>query len=184
MKKEEAIARIRVAYDEYMDKHREDDRYKARQDIDREKKRRDRRAIGVRSEHEEQKAICQWLDIHDVLYHSIPNGVVLSGDSIARGRYMNYLKAEGLRSGVPDLFICDITHFCSEIGVRGVYVEMKAEKGIVSPNQQKWCDRLSARGFRVVVAYGYDDAVRQLKELGYGGRGQGELFGQGENKTG
>lgn len=122
------------------------------------------------SEHAHQAAIMQWiatigsdnngLAIPDLdLLFAIPNG----GDrnpSVAAS-----LKAEGVRSGVPDL--------CWPVprGVfAGLYVELKVPKhfgtksGGRSDNQIKWHKRLRAQHYAVVTAYGWQAGVETLKD--------------------
>lgn len=109
------------------------------------------------SEHECQVIVCHWLRAKGIPFFSIPNGVSFGGDGKARGRYMNYLKAEGLSNGVPDL-IC--------VGSPMVGVEMKrVSGGIVGPNQEAWHKVLRDNGWVVLVCEGDVDAIKQLGAL-------------------
>ncbi len=103
-------------------------------------------------EHEEQAAVVDWLkkcrpDIH---FFAVPNGARV------RPKTAKALKAEGMQAGVPDL--C----FPHPRGTfHGFYIEMKRRKGgKVDTAQQIWIDFLIDQGHSVVVAYGYDEAVR------------------------
>jgi hypothetical protein len=81
---------------------------------------------------------------------AIPNGEARSKATGAR------LKLEGVSPGVPDLFI----------PAWGVWIEMKRAKGgTVSAVQKDWHAYLRSIGQRVIVAYGFADARRQVEGL-------------------
>lgn len=67
------------------------------------------------------------------------------------------LKREGVRRGVPDLFLP-----VSRCGLHGLFVEMKAESGVLSVDQKRWRDMLIAQGYGVAVCFGYDEARQTL----------------------
>lgn len=82
----------------------------------------------------------------------------------------NRMKAEGLRSGVPDLFLA-----VPRRGTAGLFIEMKTpkkcntrQKGRLSPNQKSWMNYLhnhydtavhydSTAAFKLIVEYMSDD---------------------------
>jgi hypothetical protein len=85
-----------------------------------------------------------------VLIFAIPNG---GGRSKAQGAK---LKAEGVVPGVPDLFVPEWA----------LFVEMKtAKNGRLSKPQKEIIPQLEKCGYRVIIGYGVDDAIKQLKEL-------------------
>ena len=43
-------------------------------------------------------------------------------------------------------------------------MEVKSEKGRVSPKQKKIMNKLSWNGYKCVVVYSLDDAIKELKE--------------------
>ena len=69
------------------------------------------------------------------------------------------LKAQGMRAGVGDI---------SALSPDGRYheLELKTERGRLSPAQRKRLEAVAATGCRAEVAYGLDDALRKLKEWG------------------
>jgi hypothetical protein len=147
------------------DPKREQERAELLKDQAREAKREKRRELGVVTEHEEQKSFCEWMDAKRILYFSVPNGVVFGGmSSQAIARYRAYLRAEGLQRGAPDLVIVDPVP-----GSRvHVVVEMKSLTGKESPEQRAFLDEMEARGWKVLIAHGRDEAVRMMTEAGYG----------------
>lgn len=68
------------------------------------------------------------------------------------------MKAQGLKSGIPDLFLAWPTQKYA-----GLFIEMKSEKGKISENQQKWIDRLNEQGYLAVVAFGLDEAKKAVE---------------------
>lgn len=98
------------------------------------------------TEHAEQVSLVQWLDAThpELLYFAIPNGG--NRNIITASK----LKAEGVKAGVPDLFLPGLK----------LFVEMKRVKGgSVSPQQKYWHERLTNCGYRVVVCKGAAEAV-------------------------
>ena len=101
------------------------------------------------SEHLEQCAVIQYCKIKKHLIFAIPNGTNVPSH---KGRAK--LKAEGLKSGVPDLMLP-----VAKGGYHGLFIEMKKPKtGKVSSNQDEWLDTLAYNGYQTEVCYGFDEA--------------------------
>ncbi len=105
----------------------------------------------------------------------------LCKDKLSKGRIGDYLhhspnggkrnlleakkfKAMGTKAGFPDLFLC-----IAKNGYHGLFIELKTQKGKVSPLQQTWLDRLNVEGYKAVVCYGIDEARQAIKAYCYGG---------------
>lgn len=114
-------------------------------------------------EHDEQAAFVQWclLNAHRVpelaLIFSIPNGAMLGGGRIGAIR-ANYLKAEGLKSGVCDLFLP-----YPRGGFHGMFIEMKASKGKLSPAQKQFIKDVEKLEYFTTVCYSADEAIEQTE---------------------
>lgn len=110
------------------------------------------------SEHDEQSLFVSYVcaAYPSVLFHSIPNGANLAGNQRQRGMQMNYLKAEGLRPGCPDLFMA-----VARGNWHGCYIEMKTLDGELSDKQKAFIALAEAAGYFTIVAYGFE----QAKEL-------------------
>ncbi len=117
------------------------------------------------TEHAHQVAIFQWIAIdgkhlHDLdLLYAVPNG----GDR--RPSVAASLKAEGVKSGVPDMCLP------VPIGVyAGLYLELKVPKhfgtksGGRSDKQINWHKRLRAQHYAVVTAFGWEPAIRAIQD--------------------
>jgi VRR-NUC domain len=91
------------------------------------------------------------------LLHAVANGAPLGGGRIGAMR-MNYLKAEGLRPGVCDLFLP-----VARGGYFGCYLEMKTKTGKLSENQKEFIAAVEKQGYLCCVAYGADEAIEFLE---------------------
>lgn len=69
------------------------------------------------------------------------------------------LKAEGVKSGVPDIFLA-----YPSLTAHGLFIEMKSTKGKVSPSQREWIGALSASGYMCAVCYSFDEAKNVISE--------------------
>ena len=105
-----------------------------------------------RSESDEQIGFVSWFEAQfpGVRIFHIPNGGHRAM-SVAKK-----MKAEGVRSGVPDLYI----------PAWKIWVEMKRTTGgRLSSDQKDWIEYLSGIGDEVIVANGATDASRQLLQV-------------------
>lgn len=109
----------------------------------------------VPTEHAEQVKLFKWarlvrteLGPLSKLMFAIPNEGQRSKRTGAR------LKAQGLRSGVPDVMIALPLY-----GRPGLFIEMKRPKGgTVTDKQKDWLDRLKRAGYATAVAHGFEQA--------------------------
>lgn len=106
-----------------------------------------------------QRALMQWASLNKhrlkalELLHAIPNGgYALSARSGAR------LKAEGLKAGVPDLYLP-----VARGDYHGFYLELKAPGEKPSKLQQSWHDRLRAEGYKVEVFEHWQEAAQAIE---------------------
>jgi VRR-NUC domain len=109
-------------------------------------------------EHLHQVALFHWAAVMScrhpalLMMFAIPNGGLRS--KAVAGK----LKAEGVRSGVPDLFLPWVTS-----SKCGLFIEMKSSKGIISPAQKWWADNLTAAGYyRHEFCYSWTEAARVI----------------------
>lgn len=110
------------------------------------------------TEHAHQVALMCWCALNFNKYpklkllFAIPNGGERNPVVASR------LKAEGVKSGVPDLFLPVARH-----GFHGLFVEMKKPKGTIGPNQPQWEKDLKGEGFAHLYAYGWEQAASALQ---------------------
>lgn len=115
-------------------------------------------------EHEHQKALFIWWaleagrrGINPRLMWATPNG---GFRHMAEARR---LKAEGVRAGVPDVFLAIPAQ-----GYHGLFLELKDPKGRVSPDQKGMLETLRASGYACCVCFGWDEAQEAIE--GYLGK--------------
>lgn len=90
--------------------------------------------------------------------HHSPNGGKRSASEAARFKRM------GTQAGFPDLFI-----YVPCGGYHGLFIELKAHDGKLSPMQKIILPRLEEQGYCVKVCYGFEQAKREIcKYLGLG----------------
>lgn len=115
----------------------------------------------IQSEHDEQVALMKWwalsckqFGIAEPLLFAIPNGGLRNVVVATR------MKAEGVRAGVPDLFLAvPRGDYC------GLFVEMKKTKGgRVSEAQKEMMSELERQGYRAIVCQGMEEARRQITD--------------------
>ena len=112
------------------------------------------------TEHDEQVALCRWLDARGIGYFAVPNGARV------RPAQAKKLKAEGMTAGAPDLVLTRRT-----LDGRPIAVEVKREVGgVMSRAQRAMQDRLTHDGWICIVARGGQDGIEQITET-LGGAG-------------
>lgn len=80
--------------------------------------------------------------------HATPNGGGRTPREAGR------LKAEGVRRGVSDLFVA-----LPAAGRAGLYIEMKAGRGRLTPEQKKWIAESRALGYAACCCRSLDEAL-------------------------
>jgi hypothetical protein len=113
------------------------------------------------TEHQIQAACIKWFNLQyrdlKPLLFAIPNGAFLQGDKMQRVRQWKKLEAEGAKRGVPDLFLA-----VPRGDYAGLFLEMKAEKGIVSKEQRYMMLMLDKQGYRCEVCYGMEEFIMKV----------------------
>lgn len=132
------------------------------------------------TEHAEQAALFQWAAMHAYqnqslamlsLLFAVPNGDQ-RGDGTRKGAQIAgaRLKAEGQRSGVPDIFLPvprrEKSKVPSNVMLCGLFIEMKRRSlwrdgdklAGCSEEQKEWIAKLRVQGYRVEVCYGWEHA--------------------------
>lgn len=108
------------------------------------------------SEHAHQCTLIGWFDktypSFEGRLFAVPNGG-LRNKVVAQK-----LKMEGLRPGVPDLFLP-----VSRLGYHGLFIEMKAETGSATAKQKDWVSFLSDMGYKAVICKGWLEAKEVIE---------------------
>ncbi len=104
------------------------------------------------SEHQIQSALVDWCALNGVPVFAIPNG---GFRHIATARK---LQREGVKPGVPDLFIPVV-----KMPYGGLFIEMKTPEGKVSVHQKEWISMLKEQ-YAVSVCRSLDDAIGVIRK--------------------
>lgn len=108
-------------------------------------------------EFQEQACLITWARLSTgkypefALLHSSLNAGKRRAPEAAR------LKQSGMLAGIPDLFLP-----CARSGWHGLYIEMKAKGGAVTPIQKSMHEKLMAQNYLVVVCYSFEHAKTEL----------------------
>lgn len=120
------------------------------------------------SEHGHQAALFLWAALNKDQYpqlkwlFAVPNGFFANSGQKAK------MKAEGLKDGVPDVWLpfimphkvhSVITGICC-----GLVIEMKVKKNKTSEDQDKWIEHLSKHYWKCCVCYSWEEARDRILE--------------------
>jgi len=106
------------------------------------------------TEAQEQATVIQYCDLRRILVFAIPNGGFRNTAEAAK------LKWQGVRPGVPDLFIP-----VQRGGYGGLFIEMKRADGKpsdITKEQMEWLEQLNDNGYMATVCFGFEDAIRTI----------------------
>jgi hypothetical protein len=111
------------------------------------------------TESQEQIALFQYAAIKaqsdprwNLLLH-IPNGGKRNIVTAVR------MKREGVKKGVPDLFLPVANHYR-----HGLFIEMKRPGCKPTPQQKSWMTELAIQGYECVVCYSASEAISEIGE--------------------
>ncbi len=110
------------------------------------------------SEHDEQVALFQWARMNEGRWpalrwmFAIPNGGQRATVTAIR------LKAEGVKAGVPDIFLP-----CPQENWAGLWIELKAGSNKPTDTQREWLAGLREQGYVTAVCWGAGEAIRVIE---------------------
>ena len=114
----------------------------------------------VATEHAEQVALMRWAAAAVKRYPDLALLFAIPHGGQRHKLVAAKLRAEGVRPGVPDLFLP-----APRGPHHGLFVEMKRTAGsAVSAVQKVWHRELAARGYHVVVCRGWEQAQAAILE--------------------
>ena len=104
------------------------------------------------TEDEIQEAVVEYCNILHIVCVHIPN------ESKRTASYGAKMKRMGLRKGFPDLFLPT-----AKKGFHGLFIELKRDKASRPTKEQlEWLSYLNREGYRAIVAYGVDEAMKEI----------------------
>ena len=113
------------------------------------------------TEHAEQAAVVKWW-AYSCKQYGLPEFALLAIPNAAKRSHAlaSYLKAEGLRAGVPDLFLAVPRKWPD---VPGLWIEMKVHPNKPTPSQQAVILYLRQHGYHVHVCYSASEAIHVIE---------------------
>lgn len=110
------------------------------------------------TEHQEQVALMTWAMLLEKEYPALRNLFAIPNGGKRHIGTARKLKAEGVKPGVPDLFLA-----VPSLGYHGLFIEMKRQKGgHTSDAQTERIGNLLAEGYSVVVCHGWIEAKETI----------------------
>jgi len=100
-----------------------------------------------------QTTFIHWLRCNhpDLLFTIAPSGMKLPIGVAVRMKKMGY------SAGTPDVMI-----FRPSGDYHGLFIELKTERGKLSPEQKEWSSRLNAMNYKSVVCRSVADAIMEV----------------------
>ena len=119
-------------------------------------------------EHDEQVKVFEWASIMSnkipelKLLMAIPNGASYGGGG-GRWNIAKRMRAEGVKSGVPDIFLPVSTNELEDYEC-GLWIEMKVGKNKPSEQQKWWLEQLEKQGYVTRVCYSAEEAIEAIED--------------------
>lgn len=121
------------------------------------------------TEDREQQTVVEWARWQEGVRPELKNLFAIPNGGHRHKAVAGKLKAQGVKAGVPDLFLAHPVRKATVNGVSGpcagLFIEMKRERGgKVSSEQHDWVVRLLLAGYACVVAKGADEAIKVIRD--------------------
>lgn len=109
------------------------------------------------SEHEEQITLINWCELYKNKYPALNMLFAIPNGGARHIAVAIKLKKEGVKRGVPDLFLA-----YPNKGKHGLFIEMKALKGKKTIEQSWWIEKLTDKEYEAKTCYGWIEAVKTI----------------------
>ena len=104
-----------------------------------------------KDEHHLQVQMVKYLDLCGYDFFAVPNG------GLRNVRVAAQLKAEGVKAGVADLFIC-----MPNANYHGLFIEVKVGRNVQQPSQKKFESIVRSHGYQYKIVKSMDELVALL----------------------
>lgn len=115
--------------------------------------------VNIMSESEEQQALMEWATWQKGKYPELALLFHIANEGKRNPRTGARLKREGMKAGVPDLFLP-----VARGGSHGLFIEMKAGKNRPTSKQLAWLEALSRQGYTACWCTGWEVAAKRIVE--------------------
>jgi hypothetical protein len=113
--------------------------------------------IAKGSEHSHQSALFAWAALNVGKYPQLRWMFAIPNGGLRDMRTAVNLKAEGVKAGVPDIFLPYATYNGTD-GYFGLFIEMKIGKNKPTKEQVDWLGALSSNYYCIAVCYSWEEA--------------------------
>lgn len=112
------------------------------------------------TEAQEQAALFEWAAFEAQKHPELALMFHIPNEGKRSGRTGAELIRQGLKRGVPDVFLP-----VARGGKHGLFIEMKRVKGsTMSKDQREWCDKLREQGYVAEICYGWENAANTIRK--------------------
>jgi len=108
-------------------------------------------------EHVEQALFVKWASMQSNKHPELKMLFAIPNGGHRHVAVAKKLKEEGVKAGVPDLFLA-VSTLIGRARYHGLFIEMKVGKNNLRENQKWWFERLREQGFRCEVCYSFEEA--------------------------
>lgn len=112
-----------------------------------------------RCEASEQMALISWCDLQSIKYHELKLIFHIANGGTRNKLEAANLKRQGVKAGVPDLFLPVARH-----GYNGLFIEMKYGKNKATEKQKEWIKKLNEQGYKAIVCNGFEEAREAIEK--------------------
>jgi hypothetical protein len=102
----------------------------------------------MKSEHEEQVEFVKWASKKQKDIPGLSTLFAIPNAGQRSLQVLNYYKSEGLKTGVPDLFLATPNN-----NYHGLFIEMKIGKNKLTKEQARWAVMLGMNDYKHIVCY-------------------------------
>lgn len=110
------------------------------------------------AEHYEQARVVSWAKINETIYPELFLLYAIPNAGKRTPRQGAWLKAEGLKAGVPDI--------CLPVArgkYHSIYIEQKVDDGRLQPQQKTWLKKLADQGNYTCASWSSEETIKILK---------------------
>jgi len=116
------------------------------------------------SEHNEQVTLFQWASLNVGRWPCLSRMFAIPNGGHRHPAVAGRLKAEGVKAGVPDIFLpWPVSGWC------GLWIEMKYGRNKPTKKQRDWLAWLGINGYKTATCWGAEEAIRVIEEYLGGG---------------
>lgn len=108
-------------------------------------------------EHDNQVAVIKWCKVHEAEYPRLGMIFAVGNARKCTPRQGAWLKAEGVKSGVSDLYLSSPNE-----KHHGMYIEMKSQGGKLTESQIDWLCKADKYGYYTATCYSWITAVNAI----------------------